>query len=111
MRSHFAKRILNPFCLFAQRATLVGITRRAKVTDALIPDSVAVDQYGLLDRYRPIEYATLDDREFMGMNSWQFTLAVVGVVGGIVIIVSIIAVIIYRKKRLELIRKMKNVKV
>ena len=88
----------------------VGV-KGEKVEDAIIPDSVAVDQYGLLDRYRPIEYATLDDREFMGMNSWQFTLAVVGVVGGIVIIVSIVAVIIYRKKRLELIQNMKKAKV
>jgi hypothetical protein len=30
MRSHFAKMILNPFYSFAQRATLVGIIRRAE---------------------------------------------------------------------------------
>jgi len=76
--------------------------------NAIIPDSVAKDQYGLLDRYRPIEYAVVDEREFLGMNSGQFALAVFGVIAAIVIVVSIIAVIIYRKKRLELLHKLKS---
>lgn len=78
------------------------------VENAIIPDSVAVDQYGLLDRYRPIEYASVEEREFMGMTSWQFALAVIGVVAAIVIVVAVVAVIIYRKKRIELIHKMKK---
>jgi H+/gluconate symporter-like permease len=62
----------------------------------------------LLDRYRPIEYAVVDDREFLGLNSWQFALVVAGVILGIVIIVSVIAVVIYRKKRLQLMHEMQK---
>ncbi len=87
----------------------VGVTGET-IENAVIPDSVAVDRYGLLDRYRPIDYAVTEERKFMGMNSWQYALAVLGVVGGIVIAVSVVAVMIYRKKRLALIYKMKNTK-
>ncbi len=78
------------------------------VENAIIPDSAAVDNSDLLDRYRPIEYAITDQREFMGLNSWQFALVVFGVIAGIVIITSVIAVIIYRKKKLQLIHKMQK---
>ena len=77
------------------------------IENAIIPDEMAVDQYGLLQRYKPIEYAITAEREFMGMNSGQFALMVFGVVAGIVIIVTIVAVIIYRKKRLEMMYKLK----
>ncbi|MBR2431416.1 MAG: leucine-rich repeat protein, partial [Clostridia bacterium] len=76
--------------------------------DAIIPDSTAVDNYGLLERYKPIEYAEAEERRFLGLNSWQFALMVFGVISGIIIVTSIIAVLIYRKKRLQLIRELKK---
>ena len=79
------------------------------IENAIIPDSMAVDNYDLLERYRPIEYAPAEERVFFGLNSWQFALVVLGVMSGIVIIVSIISVIIYRKKRLELMNRMQMV--
>ena len=78
------------------------------IENAIIPDEMAVDQYGLLDRYKPIEYAITAEREFLGMNSGQFALAVFGVIALIVVVVSVISVVIYRKKRLELLHKMKG---
>jgi hypothetical protein len=76
------------------------------IENAIIPDKNAVDNHDLLDRYRPIEYAVTDDREFLGLNSWQFALAVFGVIVAIVIVVATVTVIIYRKKRLELLHKL-----
>lgn len=88
---------------------VVGVNVKGEtIENAIIPDSMAVDQYGLLDRYKPIEYAITADREFLGMNSGQFALAVFGVIALIVIVVTIISVVIYRKKRLELLHKMKG---
>ena len=78
--------------------------------DAIIPDSIANDGSYILDRYRPIEYVITEEREFLGLNSWQFALVVFGVVAGIVIVVSIIAVIIFRKKRLALMQELKKKK-
>ena len=88
---------------------VVGVNVKGEtIENAIIPDSMAVDQYGLLDRYKPIEYAITAEREFLGMNSGQFALMVFGIIAGIVIIVTIVSVVIYRKKRLALLYKMKG---
>jgi len=93
----------------ADTEIILGLNVKGEtIENAIIPDSMAVDNHALLDRYRPIEYAVVDDREFLGLNSWQFALVVAGVVLGIVIVVSVIAVIIYRKKRLQLMHEMKK---
>lgn len=93
----------------ADTEIILGLNVKGEtIENAIIPDSMAVDNHALLDRYRPIEYAVVDDREFLGLNSWQFALVVAGVILGIVIVVSVIAVIIYRKKRLQLMHEMKK---
>ena len=87
----------------------LGINVKGETAEnAIIPDSLAIDNVDLLDRYRPMEYAVIDDRNFLGLNSWQFALAVSGVILGITLIVSIIAVMIYRKKKLQLLHKLNN---
>lgn len=78
--------------------------------DAIIPESIANDGSYILDRYRPIEYVITEEREFLGLNSWQFALVVFGVIAAIVIVVAVIAVIIFRKKRLALMQEMKKKK-
>lgn len=89
----------------ADTKIIVGVNVAGEtIENAIIPDSVAVDNHGLLDRYKPIEYAITNEREFLGLNSWQFALVVFGVVSGIVIIVSVIAIVVYRKKKLTLLK-------
>jgi len=90
---------------------VLGVNVKGETAEnAIIPESIIAEGGDLLDRYRPIEYAIAEDREFLGLNSWQFALVVFGVIAGIVIIVAIIAVIIFRKKRLALMQEMKKKK-
>ena len=91
----------------ANTQVVLGVNVKGEtIENAIIPDSMAVDNYDLLERYRPIEYAATEERTFLGLNSWQFSLMVLGVITGIVIVVSIISVMIYRKKRLELLHQL-----
>ena len=93
----------------ADTQIVLGVNVKGEtIENAIIPDSMAIENYDLIERYRPIEYAPTEERIFLGLNSWQYALAVLGVMAGIVIVVSIIAVIIYRKKRLELMHQMQR---
>ena len=80
-----------------------------KYSNAIVPDEMAVDN-GELELYEPIEYVITGggaDRKFMGMNIAQFSFALFGGLAVLVVIFGVVMGIFYRKKRLEMMYRLK----
>jgi len=73
---------------------------------AIIPDEIAVDD-DTIEQYEPIEYVVTGERIFMGMNFGQFSYVMFGVIFGLFAVIGTVMAIFYRKKRLEMMYKMK----
>ena len=74
--------------------------------DAIIPDEMAVDRDNI-EFYEPIEYVITGERIFMGMNFNQFSFVIFGVILALAVVIGTVMAIFYRKKRLELLYKLK----
>ena len=75
--------------------------------DAIVPDEMAVDRDNI-EIYEPIEYVVTGERIFMGMNFNQFSFVIFGVIFALAVVIGTVMAIFYRKKRLELLYKMKR---
>ena len=75
-------------------------------SDAIIPDELAVDD-DAIEQYEPIVYVVTGERIFMGMNFGQFTYVMFGVLFGLFVVIGTVMAIFYRKKRLEMMYKLK----
>lgn len=73
---------------------------------AIIPDELSVNT-GATEIYEPIEYVVTGERIFMGMNFGQFSYVMFGVIFGLFAVIGTVMAIFYRKKRLEMMYKMK----
>lgn len=76
-------------------------------SSAIVPESLMMD-YGITDQFDEIiEYSPTEDREFMGMNIGQFSFALFGGMGALIVIFGVVMSIFYRKKRLEMMYRLK----
>ncbi len=83
----------------------VGVENET-MANAIIPDELAVDM-GITAEYEPIKYVVTGERIFMGLNLSQFSFFLFGGLGAMIVIVGIVMAVIYRKRRLEFMYRMK----
>ena len=75
--------------------------------DAIIPEGLS-EAYGGAFVYEPITYVITGERLFMGMNLAQFTYVMFAVLIGSAVVIGTVMAIFYRKKRLELLYRLKE---
>lgn len=75
--------------------------------DAIIPDELSVDMESIA-MYEPIQYVVTGERIFMGLNLGQFSYVLFGGLVALFVVIGTVMAIFYRKKRLELLYRLKR---
>jgi hypothetical protein len=73
---------------------------------AVIPDQLSVDG-AFVEMYEPVEYVVTGQRIFLGMNIGQFSFFIFGGLFMLFALIGTVMAIFYRKKRLEMMYRLK----